>query len=136
VVRVPAGWKRLAGDERFVTWGSSDRVHTVTLAATDASVLPLVGVVAAVARDAERQLPGARAVSGVTPLELAGRHPRRDSAVVVNFQVEDPGNPALDARQVWRRDSRSGRDLVATWTSRDGRWPVDPGRAVPWSEVR
>ncbi|MCZ4496824.1 MAG: hypothetical protein JWM25_1407 [Thermoleophilia bacterium] len=133
-IATPRGWVVLDRGADHVTWGSAARTHTVTLAATESSVLPLPGVVDAIARDAPDALPGATLQGRPVEVEL-GPAPRRDAAMLVRFALpaEDGG---LKLAQVWRRDSRAGRDLVATWTSSDGRWPVDPARAVPSSTVR
>jgi len=130
-VRTPAAWVRLAGARGFITWGAADRSHTVTIASTEASVLPLAGVVREVTREASRTLPGARSVGGPTPVRLEGPVPHGDSAILARFDVRGKDRPTLHVVQVWRRDSRGERDLVATWTSLDGKWPVDPARAAP-----
>ncbi|MCW2956180.1 MAG: hypothetical protein JWO69_1049 [Thermoleophilia bacterium] len=134
-ITLPRGWVVLDRARDHVTWGSSDRSHTVTLAATEASVLPLPGVVAAVARDAPRSLPGSRVVGAPTQVELDGRTARGDAAFALELEVDSAG-AALHLLQVWRRDARAERDLVATWTSNDGRWPIDPLRSVPGPNVR
>lgn len=128
---VPAGWVTLDRRDGHVTWGEPDRSHTVTLAATEASVLPLPGVVAAVVRESESALPGARADGRAVPVDVPGGAPRGDAAVVARFVVDDDGGQRLHVAQAWRRDARAGIDVVATWTSADGRWPVPPRSGIP-----
>jgi hypothetical protein len=48
--------------------------------------------------------------------------------------VHDGGN-SLDIVQLWRRDSRAQVDVVATWTSADGDWPVSPRSSIPRAEA-
>lgn len=126
---VPSDWRTLDRSGAHVTWGSADRSHTVTLGWTEASVLPLPGVVAAMARESVAQLPGARIVRDPSPIELDGA-PRQDSAMLVELRVED-ARGVLAIQQAWRRDVRAGLDLVATWTSSDGSWPVSPETSIP-----
>lgn len=134
-LQVPREWITLERREGHVTWGSSDRRHTVTLASTEAGLLPLPAVVGELVEQSAQQLPGARLTERPRSIPLAAPHPRDDAAMLARFRVEDPsGGDALHVAQVWRRDARAGLDLVATWTSRDGRWPVSPRSAVPQVE--
>lgn len=128
---VPKAWTTLSRSDDHVTWGDADRLHTVTLASTEASVLPLAGVVAGVVEESREQLPGARLVGRPTALDLGEAAGARDSAMMIRYEVAGPDGHALRVAQVWRRDARAQRDVVATWTSADGRWPVRPGEAVP-----
>lgn len=129
---VPAGWVTLDRSADHVTWGAPDRAHTVTLAGTQSSLLPLPGVVSAVVRESADALPGARPVGRPRMLELAEAYaPRTDAAMLARFRVHDGDRRPLDVAQVWRRDSRAQRDVVATWTSIDGRWPVPLERGIP-----
>jgi hypothetical protein len=114
-----------------VTWGSADRRHTVTLAHVEASILPLAGVVDTVVRESARALPGARLVGRPVMLDIEAPAPRRDAAMLVRFRLEEHDATPLEVAQVWRRDSRNGVDIVATWTSADGSWPVPPRRGIP-----
>ena len=127
---VPRDWVVLDRAADHVTWGEPDRMHTVTLASTEASVLPLPGVVAALATRSAEELPGAELVEPPSVLDLDGLAPRDDSAMLASFRVADAG-ARLEIAQVWRRDTRAGLDVVATWTSGDGRWPVSPRDAIP-----
>lgn len=129
-LEVPRDWVVLDRANDHVTWGEPDRMHTVTLTSTEASTLPLPGVVAALADRSARELPGAELVEPPRMLELVDPAPRDDTAMLARFRVGD-GASRLDIAQVWRRDSRAGIDLVATWTSGDGRWPVSPRSVIP-----
>jgi hypothetical protein len=129
---VPRTWTTLERTEDRITWGTSERTHTVTLAGTEAASAPLLAVVREVVRQSVDALPGTRVIDGPTLATAAEPMPRGDSAVVVQFEV-DEGSRRLRIIQAWRRDARAGRDLVATWTSGDGTWPVDPRVAVPSS---
>lgn len=136
-IEVPSGWVSLQRAAGHATWGSRDRRHTVTVGTLDASVLPLPGVVETAVDAALGSIPGARQAERARSLELA-RAPRDDAAVAVRYLVEAPEGEArpLHVVQVWRRDSAAARDLVATWTSADGSWPLDPERAIPQPGVR
>jgi hypothetical protein len=129
-LEVPRGWVELDRADDHATWGEPDRMHTVTLASTEASTLPLPGIVAALARRSEAELPGARLVEPPRAIDLVEPAPRDDSAMLARFRVDD-GPSRLDVAQVWRRDTRAGLDVVATWTSGDGRWPISPRAAIP-----
>lgn len=130
-IPVPRSWGTLDRSAEHVTWGDAGRHHTVTLAATEASVLPLPGVVDALVRDAVRELPGAELLGRPRPLELEPRAARGDAAMLARFRVRVESGPPLQVVQVWRRDARSGQDLVATWTSTDGHWPAAPRQSIP-----
>jgi hypothetical protein len=127
---VPRAWRTLDRTSDHVTWGAADRSHTVTLASTEASTLPLSAVVREVARQSSQSVPGTRVVEGPTLLELGDRAPRDDAAALVRLEVVESGR-RLDVVQVWRRDSRAGVDVVATWASTDGAWPLSPRDALP-----
>lgn len=127
---VPSGWMVLERGPEHVTWGTARRSHTVTLASTEASVLPLPGVVGVVVRESARELPAAKLLGSPRALALADA-PRGDAAMLARFLVREQGRGALHVAQVWRRDARAGLDLVATWTSADGSWPVEPAAGVP-----
>lgn len=134
-VPVPREWVTLDRGEAHVTWGTPDRRHTVTLASTEASLLPLPGVVAELVEQSAQQLPDAELLDAPRPIELEQPHPRGDSAMLARFRVAHPqGDGRLDVVQVWRRDARAGLDVVATWTSADGSWPLSPRRAIPQAE--
>lgn len=126
---VPRTWTVLDRQRDRITWGDPARTHTVTLAATDAASLPLVSVVRAVAEESRGALPGTRIVEPPRAIDPDERLPRGDSVVLVGFEVDDAGGPVRIV-QAWRRDSRAGRDIVATWTSTDGTWPADPRVAI------
>jgi hypothetical protein len=130
-LNVPRTWTTLDRSTDHVTWGDTDRRHTVTLASTEASLLPLPSTVEQVVADSERQLPGTRALSRPEPIELHGHVGRGDAAVLARLRVEDGSRRELEIMQVWRRDARGQRDLVATWTSADGVWPVPVREALP-----
>ncbi|MCW2925453.1 MAG: hypothetical protein JWM98_2857 [Thermoleophilia bacterium] len=134
-LEVPAGWATLERTADHVAWGSADRTHTVTLAATEASLLPLSGVVASVSRDSSSAVPGARPVGRPVRLDLDGRAPHGDTAVLARFRIDAGAGRSLEVRQVWRRDLRAGRDVVATWTSSDGAWPAPPAASIPRAEA-
>jgi hypothetical protein len=130
---VPRDWVTLDRTTDHVTWGEPDREHTVTLASAEAGGDPLAGVVASVVADAASQLPGARVVGHPVELTLE-RAPREDVALLARYRVDGrDGAAPLEVAQTWRRDGRAGMDLVATWTSADGRWPASPRTAVPES---
>lgn len=131
---LPVSWGMLEQGDEHASWGTPDRSHTVTVASTAASAAPLSAVVHDIASDASDTLPGARLDGAPRDLALQ-RAPRGDSAVLLPMVVASGGRQ-LHVVQVWRRDSRSGQDLVATWSSTDGDWPVDPAREVPDSVVR
>lgn len=127
---IPTRWQTLDRGGERVTWGSSDRRHTVTLASTEASTLPLVAIVGEVARQSSRDLEGTRVVTGPTRIEPAEPIGRDDAVVFVEFEVVESSR-TLQVVQTWRRDARAGIDIVATWTSSDGSWPADPRRSIP-----
>jgi hypothetical protein len=130
---VPRGWKTLDRTDGRITWGAADRVHTVTLASTEASSMPLVAIVREVARQSTESVPGSRVMSGPTLVDTGSDLPRGDSLVEVRLAVIDQGRE-LQVVQAWRRDARAGHDIVATWTSGDGAWPVVPRTSIPaWS---
>lgn len=130
-VATPSDWGRLGRSGSTVTWGSSDRSHTVTVASVEASVLPIPGVVAAVVRQTGRDLPGFELQGRPVPLELDAPAPRGDSAMLVRFTVPADDGGTVHVAQVWRRDSRAQRDVIATWTSSDGSWPASPRTSIP-----
>ena len=130
-IDVPRGWVALDKGRDHVTWGTADRTHTVTLAQTEASVLPLPGVVAAVTAEAAATLPGARVMDGPVAVQLDTRAARGDSAMLSQFVITRDDGASLKVAQMWRRDARAGLDLVATWTSSDGHWPLPPRSAIP-----
>jgi hypothetical protein len=128
---VPTGWVTLDRGPDHVTWGEPGRAHTVTLASIEAGTDPLPGVVAAVAAESARTLPGARAVGRPVDLELDDA-PRDDVALLARYEVASAdGDAPLHVAQSWRRDTRAGLDVVATWTSADGHWPISPRSGIP-----
>jgi hypothetical protein len=129
---VPTDWVELERADGRITWGDRSRTHTVTLASAEASSLPLVEVVRALARESERVLPAARVVRAPRAIDVDLPRPREDAVVLVDLEVDGPHGP-LQVVQAWRRDTRSGLDVVATWTSADGSWAVEPRDAVPSS---
>jgi hypothetical protein len=130
---VPRRWRTIERTDGRISWGTSDRVHTVTLASTEASATPLVAIVREVARQSTESVPGSRVVSGPTLVDTGRELPRGDSLVEVRLAVVDQGRE-LQVVQAWRRDARAGHDIVATWTSGDGTWPVVPRESIPeWS---
>ncbi|MCB0879504.1 MAG: hypothetical protein KDC46_11080 [Thermoleophilia bacterium] len=133
---VPKQWRVLdrSGEDR-ITWGEPQRGHVVTLASTEASAAPLVSIVRDVARESESAMDGVSVTGGPTIIEPGVRMPREDSVVQLRLRAETPEGP-VDVVQSWRRDSRAGLDIVATWTSTDGRWPVDPRDAIPTASAR
>ncbi len=130
---VPPGWTTLARTEDRITWGAPDRTHVVTLSATEAASLPLIAVVQGVVGELERE--GVRVIEHPALVEPAERLPRGDAYVIAHLRTDTEHGP-VDVVQAWRRDSRAGADVVATWTSADGRWPVDPRAAVPATSAR
>lgn len=130
---VPRGWNTIERADGRITWGAPDRAHTVTLASTEASTLPLVAIVREVARQSTESVPNSRIVSGPTLVDTGGDLPRGDSLVELRLIVIEQGRQ-LQVVQTWRRDSRAGYDIVATWTSSDGAWPITPRHSIPeWS---
>lgn len=129
-LEVPRSWRTLERTDTHVTWGAADRRHLVTLASTEAAPDPLLSVVRELARESLRSIAGAQVVAGPTRLESDVLR-RGDAFVLVELQVDDEAGRPLRVVQAWRRDSRAGIDVVATWTSRDGSWPADPRRIVP-----
>jgi hypothetical protein len=129
-LEVPRSWVVLDRSTDHVTWGEPDRAHTVTLASTAASTLPLPGVVAALVERSADELPGAEVVDTPRAIDLRERAARGDSAMLTRFRVNNAGT-SLDIVQVWRRDSRAELDVVATWTSADGEWPASPRSSIP-----
>jgi hypothetical protein len=134
-IALPREWVTLEHDDTHVTFGETDRMHTVTLGSTEASSLPLPGVVRAMLEQTTRELPGARAVEEPLAIDPGAHAARGDAAMLARFRVgsEQPGG--LELAQVWRRDSRAGLDLVATWTSADGAWPVSPRESIPRADA-
>lgn len=127
---VPREWTTLDRGDGRITWGTAGRTHTVTLASTEAATLPLATVVRAVARESITALPSTRLVDGPTTVDPPEPMRRGDSLVIARFEVVE-GARTLQVVQAWRRDARASRDVVATWTSTDGTWPVEPRDAVP-----
>ena len=133
-LRVPSAWVTLQRRRDSVTWGTPTRSHAVTLAATEAAPIPLLIVARDVARQAGETMPGTRIVNGPTQLEDADLASRGDALVVTEFEVEAHAQARrLQVMQTWRRDAHSGHDIVATWTSSDGHWPIDPRSQLPTS---
>lgn len=131
-VDVPRDWIALERGPDHATWGVADRSHTVTLASTEASALPLPTVVEELVAQSARQLPGTELLERPRPIDVDGPHAHGDTAMLVRFRATAAdGGRHLVVEQVWRRDTRSGFDVVATWTSADGRWPVSPRDAIP-----
>lgn len=130
-LEVPRTWVTLERADEHVTWGAAGRDHLVTLSSTEAAADPLLAVVHALARESVQSIPDARVVAGPTVVEPVGGLPRGDAFVVVELELAADGNAPLRVVQAWRRDARAGIDVVATWTSSDGRWPVDPRTSVP-----
>lgn len=130
-IDLPRQWVTLERGASYVTFGEPDRMHTVTIGSTEASALALPGVVRAMLERTTDQLPGARPVEAPRSIDLGQRAARGDSAMLARFRVGSGGSGSLEITQVWRRDSRAGLDLVATWTSADGTWPVSPRDAMP-----
>lgn len=128
-VEVPREWVALDRGPDHVTWGEPDRAHTVTLASIESSTLPLPGIVAATVARTTDELPGVRSSTSPRAIDLEDA-PRGDGAMLASFRVRGDDEP-LEVVQVWRRDTRAGRDVLATWTSADGRWPVEPRDAIP-----
>lgn len=124
-LRLPADWRRLAGGEGFEVWGEAGRRHTVTLGTVPAAPQELALVVAQAAAGMRRQFPGQQAP---TLLTLSGRD--RDVQGIA-LDVESRGHRPVYVRQMWLRDRRARVDAIATWTSADGRWPVDPTTHLP-----
>jgi hypothetical protein len=135
---VPTTWITLDRTAEHATWGTADRRHTVTLARTESSGASLPGVVSGSVAASTRALPGADLVGMPVAIDLtdAARPGPGDSAMLVRFRVRAQGREgALLVEQVWRRDARAGMDVVATWTSADGAWPVSPRSAIPRSDA-
>jgi len=130
-LEVPRSWQTLDRSGERVTWGASDRSHTVTLASTEASSVPLPTIAREVVAQSSDSLPEASTAGDPVAIDLQGRAPKGDSAVLVPFEVGDGTHPPIQVVQVWRRDSRAGVDLVATWTSADGTWPASPRELLP-----
>lgn len=131
-LEVPRSWRTLERAEGHVTWGAADRSHLVTLASTEAAPEPLLAVVRELARETRESLPGGRVVAGPTSVDAGPELRRGDSFVLVELEVDVGGVAGpLHVVQAWRRDARAATDVVATWTSTDGTWPVDPRAALP-----
>ena len=135
VVDAPATWRSLDRTLEHATWGDVDHSHTVTLGSMAQGEGSLAGVVHAIARDASTVAPGAAVVGAPQLLDLS-HGGRGDAAMLLRLEVPTRGSRPLQVAQVWRRDARAQLDVVATWTSSDGRWPVDPARSLPGSRVR
>lgn len=135
VVDMPATWRTLARERDTATWGDASHRHTVTLAATDVSEASLASVVHDLAKAAGSLGAGVR-LRGAPQARDVLRGARGDSAFVLRLEVARSGSAPLQVIQVWRRDTRAGRDVVATWTSSDGRWLGDPTALLPSSRLR
>ena len=129
-LQLPRSWREVERTGARATWEAPDGVHAVTLAHAEAAAVPLIAVVRQVARDAGTSVAGARVVEGPTLVEPEVAMPRDDSVVLLRLRVDRGGGDLLDVVQAWRRDSRAGFDVVATWTSGDGSWPVDPRTTI------
>jgi hypothetical protein len=127
---VPRSWQELERTEGQVTWGTPGRTHTVTLAATQATSEPLVAVVREVARQSTRELPNAVLAAGPTIIDAGAGAARGDAVVAVEFRVEQ-ATRSVRIVQVWRRDSRTSTDAVATWSTSDATWQVEPRTNLP-----
>ncbi|MEO6867210.1 MAG: hypothetical protein ABI200_04240 [Gaiellales bacterium] len=131
-LEVPRSWGTLSRSRDHVSWGTADRSHTVTVASVEASVLPLPGVVAASVRETQEQLPDTELIERPSVLQIDEQYaPREDSALLARFEASGTSQQPLQVAQVWRRDARGERDLIATWTSTDGTWPISPERGIP-----
>jgi len=136
-LELPREWRPLARERAHATWGDADRSHTVTLAALDVEEAALATIVRDLAASVEQLAPGARLV-GAPEAHDVERGGRGDSAMVLRLEVPATVDDATPTQvvQVWRRDTRAGRDVVATYTSSDGTWPVDPTERLPASRLR
>ncbi|MCW2972381.1 MAG: hypothetical protein JWN72_654 [Thermoleophilia bacterium] len=134
-VDTPPTWRALARTRDHATWGDRGQRHTVTLAALDASEAPLTTIVRDLATQAATLAPGTRVVGGIESRDVR-RGARGDSALLLRLQVPRGRGRVVHVVQVWRRDTRAARDVVATWTSTDGSWPADPGELLPSSRLR
>lgn len=131
-VAVPAGWTRVGRRDGVTTWRDADSGDAVSVAAVEAAAAPLAAIVADVARRAAT----APATTVRTPRQIAARDANpRDVVMVLDLQTRVEGRE-LYVRQVWKRDRRAGRDVVATWTSSDQTWAVDPETTVPALDLR
>lgn len=128
-VDVPRGWRVVERTGAVTTWSDHAQAHGVTVASVESSSAPLAAVVAAVAKDARTSAATLR-VRAPREVEL-GSAPRGDSAFVVELEALTSAEATVHVRQIWRRDSRTRRDVVATWTSTDGRWPVELHAGIP-----
>lgn len=134
-IDLPRDWVSLEHAADHATWGAADRSSTVTVAQVESTAAPLPAVVAAVAADASAVLPGARVAGRPVELDVGYEAPRDDAAMLIRFVVEADGSGPLHVEQVWRRDTRAGVDVVATWTSADGHWPRSPRRSIPRADA-
>lgn len=133
-VDVPAGWKVVDRRDNVTTWSEPSQDDAVTVASVESSAMPLAAVVADVAATSTH-LESAEHVAA--PHELTLEHGARgDSAMLLTMTLRDPSGSPLHVRQIWRRDARAAQDVVATWTSRDERWPTTPEHGIPEAEVR
>jgi hypothetical protein len=133
-VDVPAGWSIVDRRGNVTTWSEPSKDDAVTVASVESSAAPLAAVVADVAASSRRL---DSSVDVAAPHELAITHGARgDSAILLAMTLRDPRGTPLHVRQIWRRDARAARDVVATWTSRDERWPSSPEHGIPEVDVR
>ncbi len=128
-IELPRTWREVERSGDRATWQSPDSRHSVTLAHAEAAPVPLVAVVRAVARESGTSIAGTRVVDGPTIVDPDARLRRGDAVVLLRLRVER-GDESLEVVQAWRRDARAGIDVVATWTSSDGAWPVDPRTTI------
>lgn len=119
-VTVPSSWRAAGHDRRSGSWVDPEGLHAVTLGAAVAAGSSVRAPLQSVTADVRQR--GGTAVSS--------RIDARGMRAEISWTI--PGAGGADSvwvRQTWTRVS--GVDLIATWTSRDRHWPVDPTQGHP-----
>lgn len=129
-IQLPSSWKVIERNGVVTTWGSSETDDRVSVAAVEASATPLPSIVSGVRKQAI--LTDKRAE--VTPLKELSI-PRdvypKNTAFEFAINAIGPQKQPVYIRQVWHRDIRSNMDIVATWTSADNSWLINPSTTLP-----
>ena len=132
-VTLPARWRITDRSDGVTTWRDPQSDDAVSVAAVESAAAPLASIVAEVARQARTAGPQTQVEA---PRQLpSASGSRRDVVLALELRTNVEGRE-LHVRQIWRRDARAGRDVVATWTSSDDAWSVDPSTTVPTLDLR
>ncbi|MCW2950061.1 MAG: hypothetical protein JWN41_1074 [Thermoleophilia bacterium] len=134
-IELPARWRTISRAKEHATWGDAAGAHAVTLGSTESGEGSLAQIARQLVNSVAEIAHGARVVGEPELLDLP-HGGRSDAAMLIRFEVPTSASTRTRLIQVWSREQRSRQDVVATWTSTDGHWPVDPTRHLPTSTLR